>query len=326
MKHCPECDEDYETNDLYCHICGTKLTLIQSNADESENDNERTTQMNQFLQTMLDIFGIDFQNELRAHFNETNVQLSQEYITNLGKIEVDSKGSIFYNCLLSIGPLKINGVSSDFSELPFEELTNLQLFEANPICGEADLVNPFVENTILYFRRGVVPFATKAFRGQSFGAKAVIISQSNDRWPFIMTDSTQQSMITIPTIMISQSDGQLLEKYLSSSSFSSTTSSVTSSTSISLVCQSLSKECIICQEIYQPGDIILKLPCCHLYHQACLFRWLSTAHTCPLCRLELPTEPKQSNSSSSLLRDESNLSEEQRREQEARRHRGNYFV
>jgi hypothetical protein len=319
MKHCCECDEDYETDDLYCQICGAKLTLaVQSSNGEGGNENERnrTTEMDQFLQTMLDIFGIDFQNELRTHFNESNVQLSQEYITNLGKIEVDSKGSIFYNCVLSIGPLKINGVSSDFSELPFNELSNLQLLEANPICGETELVNPLMENGILYFRRGVVPFATKAFRGQSSGAKAVIISQSNDRWPFIMTDSTQQAIVTIPTIMISQSDGQLLEKYLSSAA-SSTPSS------ISLVCQPLSKECIICQEIYQTGDIILKLPCCHLYHQACLFRWLSTAHTCPLCRLELPTEPKQSNS---LSRDEANLSEEQRREHERRRHRGNYFV
>lgn len=325
MKYCNECDENYETNDDYCHICGTIFTSPTHQSHEDPVANNTTTiesieSMDHFIQTMLDIFGIDSQDELRRHFNETTqVQLSHEYILNLGKIEVDVKGSIFYNCILSIGPLKINGISSDFSELPFPELTNLHLFEGNPIYGDTELENIFVEDTsmVLYFRRGVVSFATKALRGQLFGAKAIIISQSDDRWPFIMTDSTQQALISIPTIMISQSDGQLLEKYISSSSLSSTP--------ISLTCQPLSKECIICQEIYQQGDIILKLPCCHLYHQDCLFRWLSTAHTCPICRLQLPTEPKQSNPSS-LLQNEAYLSEEQRREQEVRRHRGNYFV
>lgn len=318
-KECQECQEIYQTNDQYCHICGSILIIpVSSPMGQQPSAVGDENQMNSFLQTMLDIFGIDLQQELRTHFNETNKQLSQEYITTLGKIEVDPKGTIFYNCVLSIGPLKINGVSSDFSQLPFSELTNLTLLEANPICGETSLVNNSInDNTILYFRRGVVPFAAKALRAQEFGAHALIISQNVDRWPFIMTDSSQSTTstpITIPVIMISQSDGHLVEKYLATAS---------AAVNISLSCQSLSKECIICQELYQQGDILLKLPCCHLYHQACLFRWLSNAHTCPLCRLELPTETRSSNA---ITRDSANLTEEQRREQEIQRHRGNYFV
>jgi hypothetical protein len=161
--------------------------------------------------------------------------------------------------------------------------------------------------------------------GQSSGAQAIIISQNCDRWPFLMTDSTQvvgsssEQAISIPVIMISQSDGQILEKYLS------TAASVSEnlSTLLSILCQPLPRECIICQENYQPGEIILKLPCCHLYHETCLFRWLSTAHTCPLCRLQLPTEQRQNQPPQSLR---ANMTEEQQRDEEARRHRANYFV
>jgi hypothetical protein len=351
MKRCNECEENFETTDLYCHICGTELILIPNpvmtvGTDGGNNDQRRRTvdeEANErMLQTMFDIFGIDF----REYFNAPpSVQLSEEYLTNLGKIEVDPKGTIFYNCLLTIGPLKLNGISSNFSELPFNNLSNLQLIEGNPICGETDLLNPPSENSILYFRRGLVSFAMKALRGQSFGAQAILISQNSDRWPFLMTDSTQatrsssftslpseeETSIIIPVIMISQNDGQILEKYLStinSSSSSSSSSVETDSlpTTISICCQPLSKECIICQENYQPGEMILKLPCCHLYHETCLFRWLSTAHTCPLCRLQLPTEQRSQQHSLRGEGEGANLTEEQQREEDVRRHRGNYFV
>ncbi|KAA1133424.1 hypothetical protein PGTUg99_007659 [Puccinia graminis f. sp. tritici] len=54
-------------------------------------------------------------------------------------------------------------------------------------------------------------------------------------------------------------------------------------------------ECQICAEdIIQPGQIILQLPChpTHLFHRDCLTPWLVSADTCPVCRAVLVMLPR----------------------------------
>ncbi|KAJ2778782.1 hypothetical protein H4R18_004405, partial [Coemansia javaensis] len=45
------------------------------------------------------------------------------------------------------------------------------------------------------------------------------------------------------------------------------------------------RECAICLDDIAPGDVIRSLPCPHVFHAACIDRWLlSQSSTCPLCK------------------------------------------
>eukprot|EP00457_Paulinella_chromatophora_P008973 gb/GEZN01009023.1/.p1 GENE.gb/GEZN01009023.1/~~gb/GEZN01009023.1/.p1 ORF type:complete len:268 (-),score=30.33 gb/GEZN01009023.1/:362-1165(-) len=51
--------------------------------------------------------------------------------------------------------------------------------------------------------------------------------------------------------------------------------------------------CTICQDSLQDAENhehrkVIELPCKHLYHEECLFSWLSVRNTCPVCRFSLP--------------------------------------
>ncbi|ORX60458.1 hypothetical protein DM01DRAFT_1332614 [Hesseltinella vesiculosa] len=48
-----------------------------------------------------------------------------------------------------------------------------------------------------------------------------------------------------------------------------------------------SVDCIICQETYQTGKLITKMPCGHEYHDECIRHWLNHNITCPVCRRSL---------------------------------------
>jgi hypothetical protein len=52
----------------------------------------------------------------------------------------------------------------------------------------------------------------------------------------------------------------------------------------------ISMECLVCAEDCQNGDIVTTLPCGHIFHSACVVKWLGLNCTCPTCRFELPTD------------------------------------
>lgn len=56
---------------------------------------------------------------------------------------------------------------------------------------------------------------------------------------------------------------------------------------ITKACKTGREVCPICQERYQQGEMVHRLPCRHLYHPGCLAPWLQAHNTCPVCRLNL---------------------------------------
>ena len=49
------------------------------------------------------------------------------------------------------------------------------------------------------------------------------------------------------------------------------------------------------REEHNEEESVVKLPCLHLFHHACISEWLSRSNTCPTCRYELPTANKEYN-------------------------------
>ncbi|THD24491.1 hypothetical protein D915_004855 [Fasciola hepatica] len=43
-------------------------------------------------------------------------------------------------------------------------------------------------------------------------------------------------------------------------------------------------QCSVCFEDYQPGHIVMTLPCFHVLHEDCARRWFEGCFNCPICR------------------------------------------
>jgi len=44
--------------------------------------------------------------------------------------------------------------------------------------------------------------------------------------------------------------------------------------------------CCICLEGMCAGNLAMTLPCSHVYHSACIMKWLHKSQNCPLCKDE----------------------------------------
>ena len=45
--------------------------------------------------------------------------------------------------------------------------------------------------------------------------------------------------------------------------------------------------CCICLDDFGAGAVVTRLPCAHLYHAACIKKWLHTSGLCPQCKHRL---------------------------------------
>ena len=47
-------------------------------------------------------------------------------------------------------------------------------------------------------------------------------------------------------------------------------------------------DCAVCQEQFQDGENVRRLPCNHQFHTACVDPWLHMHARCPLCNSQMP--------------------------------------
>ena len=310
-KKCSECDDGVisECTVRLCRICGEILTDIfdVETAAQSAGSSSGGDVMNFF-----DLLGDDVRAAIQESMaqSQPDRQISTEYLSKLGKVVLDCRRGLLHDIVLSFGMLSIMGTLATFGPIPQKELAAHLVF-GDPEYGE----NLIFSNSLMctgaavLLRRGKVSFAKKALSAQSSGAAALIVCQSFDVWPFVMTDSANELLgieLNIPIIMISQADSLLLEKILtlsdergqiknkhrnSDKSNEKVPNSIGSSPAsmlCKLSCGGFEDECSICQEKMLEGNTILKLTCRHAYHAECVQIWLERHNTCPLCRNEMP--------------------------------------
>uniref|UniRef100_A0A3Q3BZP2 E3 ubiquitin-protein ligase RNF181 n=1 Tax=Haplochromis burtoni TaxID=8153 RepID=A0A3Q3BZP2_HAPBU len=49
-------------------------------------------------------------------------------------------------------------------------------------------------------------------------------------------------------------------------------------------------KCPVCLLEFEEQQTAREMPCKHLFHSGCILPWLDKTNSCPLCRLELPTD------------------------------------
>lgn len=297
-RHCPDCDEDYISEEAYCLICGAKILIIpvtQSAIAVVSDDDRGQSEDN--ITAYLDLFGVDFQDLLqRFNASTNNRNISEDYARTLGKIDVDERHTILFNFVIQIGPLKINAVPANFSPLSVEDIIEAPLIISEPIWGDALENATQLRGRIVLMERGKVSFAQKCKQATACGAVGIIIAQTNATWPFVMADSAAElggAIACIPVCMVSQSDGELLLKWVRSKESASS-----GSTKIVFKGEELNNECCVCQDTMEMNDNVLRLSCCHCFHSECIMRWLHKHNNCPMCRHEMPSSVSTTSQSS----------------------------
>ena len=283
---CDQCDET-RVEGRFCSVCGDPLTTIVTSTQPIERVSNPSTR--DLHWGLFDAIGEGLRAEIESFMRrEQERPISHEYLATLGKVTLDQRKSLLSEARLMFDdPIRQNGeeqrlsfmlIYASFGSLFANAIVKGKLTISSDEYGE-NISQDYAGN-ILFLKRGKVPFSVKAKNAQSAGALAVVVMQTFDMWPFVMTDSSSDSAsITIPTLMISSQDGELVEKILRERKY----------LPVSLKFKEIQDECSICQETMNEGETVVKLPGCgHAYHDACVLSWLKKQHTCPLCRNEMP--------------------------------------
>jgi len=286
VRCCADCDEDAPSDaGTLCGQCGaafiTATRLVSA---------PRTTPSAENLDEALELLGLSgaFRALLLQQDQSKSQPISKAFLSTLGRVEVNSRNTILYDCFLNVGELQILGVVASFSWLPSDEDLPLRiearLFRQDPPHAAAPL-SPASKGCIAVCDRGVVSFAKKLMAASEAGCAALVVVQTEGFvFPFEMQDSAQEigsgqvETAPIPVVMVNAADGALLATLGAASA-----QGVTASLRI----MKRERDCAICAEEYAERDTVLRLPCRHAYHAACVERWLDSHSSCPICRKAL---------------------------------------
>lgn len=300
VLRCSACNEDRDSSTVIgrdCAICGGLITEEQraiATADAYTEDNELALSGSfGFFEGLLDIMGGQHVMEaievamMEAHSAKP---ISNEFLKSIGRVKIDARGGLLLDVTLRIGPYKAVLIPSGFSVLPIKNSTLTgRLIRSNPECGEGDILNESdMDGAIVIFKRGKVTFRDKALNAQRAGALAVIVCQTFDTWPFVMTDAIVSddgvaSELNIPVYMISKNDASILDGLVDNCRKGQAIVG-------DIIAEPMDVMCSICHDPFANSETVLKLPCRHMYHEDCVVSWLESHNTCPLCRLQMPQE------------------------------------
>lgn len=294
---CPECDLFSDGSEKLCYQCGCELAEVsETHREDPIVDQEEVLERQRWLE-LVDFLGEDFREmiETASSMRAPQRMVSETFLKSLSRVTVDEKHSILYDCCLRLGshfealltPAAFSSAHEIFSATNDNQSTASKLVFGHPECGESDFSNmEFIEGRILVLYRGCISFAEKCRRAKLAGAVALIVIQTLDVWPFIMTDSSkelEEEYASLPVFMISKLDGNLLKQLYCR---------VPAQTKLELIIRDQERDCSICCETFVAEDVVLKLLCRHVYHEKCVLSWLREKNSCPLCRKELVSRAK----------------------------------
>lgn len=293
-KHCPICPDDAPriTSDRLCSVCGELLEVITSPLPHPASVSSDVAGDDAVTGGWFGLLNEDLRAAIQASLQQQapSRQISPDYLSTLGKVELDARRGLLHDVVLHVGPLAMMAVPSAFGPLPSADTPlAAPLVLGDPICGDTDISSHVLANhdtcagKIVVLKRGKVSFFAKARAAQCSGALACVVINTADMWPFVMTDTANEAErdpLRIPVVMVSQGDGEVVEGLLTKSGQTMVDSS--------LRCGRFEPECSICQEEMVAGTCVLKLACRHAYHRDCVYTWLEGHNTCPLCRNEMP--------------------------------------
>ena len=308
-KYCADCEEAFSSPSFVrCPNCGLLLTArpLPSATPAPTATNGRSQTLSQNLLSLADILGEGLRDEIQSFIDAHNGSLalqpiSDTYLNSIGKVTLDRRRSLLQDVRLSLDfkpsssssegstAISIVAVMASFGPLPAKSSLSAEAVLPSDAIGETFSSADQVNEKIVVLKRGAISFLQKAQRAHAAGAVALIVLQSYEIWPFVMTHTSAgneaeadvEAGITIPVLMVSLKASDLLLKIFEERN----------SLSIPLTIRfhELASECAICQEEMKEGEVVIKLPeCGHAYHESCVLSWLQSQHTCPLCRQSMP--------------------------------------
>ena len=208
-------------------------------------------------------------------------------LENMVSHQLDPRKTILYTCLLHIGQITLNLLSSTFGELPFDDklisLRTCEPFEADTISK----INNPKPNIGLLVKRGIIPFAQQfvnvyeSFDLCNSECSMIIFCQDTEEWPFLVKPTKDFSilaqwnnLVDIPVLLTSLSDSKLILNIINDPCYSELCE-------VRIQCLPIETQCFICKKEMVYLDYVVRLRCDHSYHEECLSKFISKY--CPLC-------------------------------------------